>query len=45
MNDKKMPMKLKAQIYKTVVRPVMIYRVDFWALEMRVFRRILAVTL
>ena len=31
--DKKVPMKLKSMLYKTVVRPAMVYGSEFWALR------------
>ena len=31
--DKKMPALLKAQVYKTVVRPVLVYAAETWALS------------
>ena len=56
MNDKRMPLHLKSLLYKTVIRPVMVYASATWALrkkeedllrrtEMRMLRRILGVTL
>ena len=29
--DKRMPVKLKGKVYRTVVRPAMLYRADTWA--------------
>ena len=31
--DKKVPMKLKSKLYKTVVRPAMVYGSECWALR------------
>ena len=32
LDDKKVPVKLKSKLYKTVVRPAMVYRSECWAL-------------
>ena len=56
LNDKRMPMRLKAKIYTTIVRPVMTYGSEGWGLkkkderklytaEMRMLRMMLGVTL
>ena len=56
MNDRRMPMRLKAKVCRTVVRPVMIYGSECWTLkkkderrmetkEMKMLRRMLGVTL
>ena len=56
LNDKRMPMRLKAKIYTTMVRPVMTYGSECWGLkkkderkltitEMRMLRMMLGVTL
>ena len=56
LNDKRMPMRLKAKTYTTMVRPVMTYGSECWGLkkkderkfnttEMRMLRMILGVTL
>ena len=55
MKDKRMRMRLKAKIYQTVVRPVLTYGAQCWALnkrgegrlevtEMNMLRRMLGVT-
>ena len=54
--DRKIPKKLKSKIYKSVLRPVMLYGAECWAMrkkeddllrrtEMRMLRRILGVSL
>ena len=56
LNDKRMPMRLKAKIYSTMVRPVMTYGSECWGLkkkderklnttEMRMLRMMLGVSL
>ena len=35
LNDKRMPMRLKAKIYTTMVRPVMTYGSECWGLRRR----------
>ena len=56
INDKRIPRRLKVKIYKTVIRPVLLYGAETWALhkkedtilevtEMRMLRRIRGVTL
>ena len=56
LNHKRMPMRLKAKIYTTMVRPVMTYGSERWGLkkkderklytaEMRMLRMMLGVTL
>ena len=55
MNDKRMGMRLKAKVYRLVVRPVLTYGAECWALnkrdekrlevtEMNMLRRMLGVT-
>ena len=54
--DKKMPMKLRIKVYKTVIRPVLLYGSETWAMqrkeegalertEMRMLRWILGISL
>ena len=54
--DKKMPLKLRVKVYKTIIRPVLLYGAETWALrrkeegilertEMRMLRWILGVSL
>ena len=54
--DKKMPVRIKGKVYKTVIRPVLLYGAETWALkrreeemlertEMRMLRWILGVSL
>ncbi len=56
VRDKRMPVSLKAKIYRTVIRPVLLYGAETWALrkkeemllertEMRMLRWILGITL
>ena len=56
LGDRRMPRKLKVKIYKTVVRPVLMYGAEVWTIrkkeehllettEMRMLRRIRGVTL
>ena len=54
--DRRMPMKLKSKVYKTVVRPVLLYGTETWAakaehmrklatMEMKCLRRVVGCTL
>ena len=56
MYDRRMPMKLKSRVYKTVVRPVLLYGTETWAvkseqlrklevMEMKCLRRVVGCTL